>query len=147
MQKGETSNIENTGTVYHSEQQMRQLGVLPTLVNTYDPPVKISQNPVTTTPTRIQQLTEQGTQAKRELEILVATGKSKDLAGKTLTFNDLDKMLEQELLKFYKIYQSSVAARENDALSKIAIKTYARLSSWILPIKDEEKFFSDLRND
>jgi hypothetical protein len=69
------------------------------------------------------------------------------LAGKTLTFNDLDKMLEQELLKFYKIYQSSVAARANDVLSKIAIKTYARLSSWVLPIKDEEKLFSDLRND
>jgi hypothetical protein len=56
-------------------------------------------------------------------------------------------MLEQELLKFYKIYQTSVAARANDALSKIAIKTYARLSSWVLPIKDEEKLFSDLRND
>jgi hypothetical protein len=56
-------------------------------------------------------------------------------------------MLEQELLKFYKIYQTSVAARANDTLSKIAIKTYARLSSWVLPIKDEEKLFSDLKND
>jgi hypothetical protein len=64
--------------------------VLPTLANTYGNPVEISQNAVKTgstrnalKPTPIQQLTEQGQQARRELEILVATGKSKDLTGKT----------------------------------------------------------------
>jgi hypothetical protein len=55
-------------------------------------------------------LSEQGQQAKRELDILAATGKQKDLAGKQITFNDLDYMSEKDLLKFYRIYQNNVAA-------------------------------------
>jgi hypothetical protein len=39
-------------------------------------------------------------------------------------------MLEQDILKLY----------------RIAIQTFTKLSSRLLPIKDEEKRYSDLRN-
>jgi hypothetical protein len=50
-------------------------------------------------------LSEQGQQAKRELEILAAwpTGKTKDLAGKQITFNDLDYIIC--LKKTYRIFR------------------------------------------
>ena len=94
-----------------------------------------------------QQLSEQGKQAKSDLEILVATGKTKDLIGKTLTFNDLDYMSEKDLLKYHRTYQSAIAVRVNDSFSKIAIKSYTKLTKWFLPINDEDKLYEDLRND
>jgi hypothetical protein len=132
------------------EQQMLQLGVLQNPVNpntnlifpnsnSADRLATSSVNPVNRnhqqplnknqpTLNKNQQLSEQGQQAKRELEILVSAGKTKDLTGKILTFQDLDYMLEQDLLKFYKIYQTNVAVRATDAFSKIAIHSYTKLA-------------------
>ena len=92
-------------------------------------------------------LTEQGQQAKGDLEILVATGKSKEFTGKQLTFQDLDYMSEKDLLKYYRIYQSTLSVRVNDTFSKIAVKTYCTLANWVLPIENKDKLYEDLRND
>ena len=92
-------------------------------------------------------LTEQGQQAKGDLEILVATGKSKEFTGKQLTFQDLDYMSEKDLLKYYKIYQSTLSVRVNDTFSKYAVKTYCTLANWVLPIENKDKLYEDLRND
>ena len=94
-----------------------------------------------------QILSEQAKQAKVDLEILVATGKTKDFLGKQLTFQDLDNMSEKDLLKYHRIYQSTLAVRFNDTFSKIAIKTYSKIASWFLPINDEDKLYNDLRSD
>jgi hypothetical protein len=77
----------------------------------YQPPLNKNQPPLI----KNQQLSEQGQQAKCELEILAATGKSKYLTGKILTFQDLDYMSEQDILKFYRMYQTNVAVRATDA--------------------------------
>ncbi|MCG8431050.1 MAG: hypothetical protein MJA29_07745, partial [Candidatus Omnitrophica bacterium] len=92
-------------------------------------------------------LTEQGQQAKGDLEILVATGKSKEFTGKQLTFQDLDYMSEKDLLKYYRIYQSTLAVRVNDTFSKYAVKTYCTLANWLLPIENKDRLYEDLRND
>jgi hypothetical protein len=113
------------------EQQMRQLGVLQSPVYPSQNLVNPSYQSVQQVATKIQQLTKQGLQAKRELDILVATGKSKDLTGKILTFQDVDNMLEQDILKFYRIYQNNIAVRVNEAFSKIAIQSFTKLSSWL----------------
>ena len=94
-----------------------------------------------------QILSEQAKQAKVDLEVLVATGKTKDFLGKQLTFQDLDNMSEKDLLKYHRIYQSTLAVRFNDTFSKIAIKTYSKIASWFLPINDEDKLYNDLRSD
>jgi hypothetical protein len=64
-----------------------------------------------------------------------------------LTLQDLDYMLEQDLLKFYRIYQTNVAVRATDTFSKIAIHSYTKLACWLLTIKSEEQLYDDLRND
>ena len=92
-------------------------------------------------------LSELGKQAKQDLEILVATGKTKDFLGKIITYNDLEVMSEKEILKFFRIYQSALAVRVNDTFGKIALKSYAKLASWVLPIDDVEDLYIDLRND
>jgi len=92
-------------------------------------------------------LFEQALQAKGDLEVLVATGKSKDFLGKQLTFNDVDYMSEKDILKYHRIYQSALAVRVNDTFSKVAVKTYCTLTKWVLPIQDEGKLYHDLRND
>ena len=98
-------------------------------------------------PEAVKPLSEQALQAKRELEILVATGKTKDLIGKQLTFQDLDNLDEKSLLKYYSIYQQNMAARCNDTFSKLLIGGYSKLCKCFLPIEDEDKLYTDLRND
>ena len=95
----------------------------------------------------VQPLSEKVVTAKQELEILVATGKTKDLIGKQLTFQELDYMSEKELMKFYAIYQQNMAARVNDAVSKLFISGYSKLVSYFLPIENKDKLYDDLRND
>ena len=92
-------------------------------------------------------LSEQASQAKQDLEVLVATGKTQDFLKKQLTFNDLDNMSERELLKYHGIYQTNLALKVNDTFNKIAVKGYTKLVSYFLPIKDTDKLYSDLRND
>ena len=92
-------------------------------------------------------LSDLGKQAKGDLEVLVATGKTKEFLGRLFTFNDIDNMPEKDLLKYHRIYQSALAVRVNDTFSKTALKTYSTLVSWLLPIGDKDKLYNDLRSD
>ncbi|WP_375676059.1 hypothetical protein, partial [Bartonella sp. CL42QHWL] len=92
-------------------------------------------------------LTDSGLKAKQDLEILVATGKSKDFLNKQITFNDLDNMTEKEILKHHRMYETKMAARLNDSLGKTVLKAYTKLSRWLVPIDDEDDLYHDLRND
>lgn len=92
-------------------------------------------------------LSELGQQAKGELEILVATGKTKDLLGKQITQLELDNMSEKEILKYYRVYQSALSVRINDTFGKMAVRSYVKVASWLLPIDSEDDLYHDLRND
>ena len=92
-------------------------------------------------------LSELGQQAKGELEVLVATGKTKDLLGKQLTQLELDALSEKEILKKYRIYESAMASRINDSFGKMALKSYCKLANYVLPIDSEDDLYNDLRND
>ena len=136
--------MQQIGLVDSSQNRVNALQDLvePVATKNQQGPTKNQQGP-----TNSQFLSELGQQAKAELEILVATGKSKDLTGKILTYNDLDCMSEKELLRYYRIYQSTIASRVNDSFSKIAVKSYCTLANWLLPIDDQSKLYDDLRND
>jgi len=94
-----------------------------------------------------QQLSESGVKAKQDLEVLVATGKTEDFLNKKITFNDLDNMNENQIMKQYRIYQTRLAARLNDSLGKVVLKSYVKLAKWLLPVDNEEKLYEDLRGD
>lgn len=141
-----SSNLVNTTTSsYNKNLTKNQQPQLP--VNSSQNLVNSSQYSSQNLDASSQVTSEQAKQAKADLEVLVATGKTKDFLGRHFTFQDLDYMSEKDLLKYHRIYQSTLAVRVNDTFSKIAVKSYAKLVSLMLPIKDENKLYDDLRND
>ena len=86
-------------------------------------------------------------ECKRQLEILVASGRSKEFINKNFTLNDIDAMSNKDLLKYYQIYMSALSARMNDTISSNFVYLYSKLCEFVLPIGDAEKLESDLRND
>ena len=117
------------------------------LVNPSSSSRLVSQNLVNPSSSASQTLSEQARQAKGDLEILAATGRTKDFLGKQFTLNDLEYLSEKEILKYHRIYQSALAVRVNDTFGKMAIKSYATLADWLLPIDNRETLYDDLRND
>ncbi len=84
---------------------------------------------------------------KHQLEILIATGKCKEFTGKTLTFQELDNMKPDQIIKNFKIYEAARTARINDAISETVVKGYSKLCNYIIPIENENKLYNDLTND
>ena len=149
LQQKNLDNADKKQLRENIEQRMLQLGVLTQQQQNQQNQIK-NQQAVTanqTSPFLVTPLSEKAVTAKRELEILVATGKTKDLIGKQLTFQELDCMSEKDLMKYYSVYQQNIAARVNDAVSKLLISGYSKFVSCILPIEDKNKLYDDLRND
>ena len=84
---------------------------------------------------------------KEQLVILIASGKCKEFIGKSFTYQDIDNMTHSEIIKYYKIYETARSARINDALSETIIKGYSKMCSYVIPIKDENKLYNDLKSD
>ena len=129
------------------ETALEEIGLIPPVPTTSQSSVKLKPTKNQLNSNNTNYLTEQGQQAKGDLEILVSTGKSKEFTGKQLTFQDLDYMSEKDLLKYHRIYQSTLAVRVNDTFSKYAVKTYCTLANWLLPIENKDQLYEDLRND
>ena len=143
--KSSSSLVNTVPTSYNKNLTKNKQPQLP--VTSSQMSVTSSQFPVASSDQLLVTLGEQAKQAKGDLEVLVATGKTKDFLGKQLTFQDLDYMSEKDLLKYHRIYQSNLALKVNDTFSKIALKSYAKLAKTVLPIEDENKLYDDLRND
>jgi hypothetical protein len=80
-------------------------------------------------------LSEQGKQAKGDLEVLIATGKSKKQDFiKKLSFNDLDNLPEKDIIKYHRIYQSNMAIKMNDSFGKVAVRSYCHLAGLSCPL-------------
>ncbi len=84
---------------------------------------------------------------KHQLEILIASGKCKDFLNKNITFQDLDTMKPEQIIKSFKIYEAARTARINDAISETVVKGYSKLCNHLIPIEDEDKLYNDLKGD
>jgi len=84
---------------------------------------------------------------KHQLEILIASGKCKEFIGKNLTYNEIDIMKPEDIIKNHKIYEAARCARINDALSETIVKGYSKLCNYVIPIEDEDKLYNELKND
>jgi len=81
------------------------------------------------------------------LYIVISTGQSKELLGKTITLDGLNKMSDEEIEAYYKIYEVSYAQRINDNLIDAVYRMYAFVLNRYLSIDDTEKLVEDLRNN
>jgi len=84
---------------------------------------------------------------KHQLEILIASGKCKDFIGKNITYQELDIMKPEQIIKSFKIYEAARSARINDSISDTFVKCYSKLCNNIIPIQDENKLYNELKND
>jgi len=81
------------------------------------------------------------------LYIVISTGQSKELLGKTITLDGLNKMSDEEIEAYYKIYEVSYAQRINDNLIDAVYRMYAFVLNRYLSIDDTEKLVEDLQNN
>lgn len=80
------------------------------------------------------------------LNIIVSTGRSKELLGKVLTTKDLEEMNWDEVEVYYKIYELNYSEKVSSSLSNGLIKLYSCLVNRILPIDDVDQLREDLNN-
>ena len=84
---------------------------------------------------------------KEQLNILVSSGKCKEMIGKDLTHEQVGKLSEEETKKFHKRYEAALASKTTDAVADSAIKLATKLLGLALPIDDVEQLQKDIRED
>ena len=84
---------------------------------------------------------------KEQLNILVSSGKCKEMIGKDLTHEQVNKLSEEETKKFHKRYEVALASKTTDAVADSAIKLATKLLGLALPIDDVEQLQKDIRED
>lgn len=84
---------------------------------------------------------------REQLAILVASGKPKEFVGVNLTHDDVKKLPEKDVEKYYKRYVAARNSRMNDAIIDSFLKLTSKAVGWALPIDDIEKLHHDLKTD
>ena len=75
------------------------------------------------------------------------SGQIKDLYGKIITENELNKLTEQECENIYKICELKTAKKISDSVIDGIVTVVGNLCSKTLPIDDKDKYITDLKND
>ncbi|XP_031574215.1 uncharacterized protein LOC116308006 [Actinia tenebrosa] len=84
---------------------------------------------------------------KEQLNNLVSSGKCKEMIGKELTHEQVNKLSEEEVKKFHKRYEAALASKTTDAVADSAIKLATKLLGLALPIDDVEQLRKDISED
>jgi len=82
-----------------------------------------------------------------QLSIVVSSGRSKELLGKTISIKEIESMSNEELEKLYKIYESNLAGRVSTTLTDSVIMIACKLINKTLPIDNVNELENDLKND
>jgi hypothetical protein len=79
------------------------------------------------------------------LNIVVSTGRSKELLGRNITVKDLDEMPSEELEAYYKIYELNYSEKVSSSLNNAILDLYSYAVNKIVAIDDVEKLREDLQ--
>ena len=82
----------------------------------------------------------------RTLNIVVSTGRSKELLGRNFTVKDLEELSWEEVQTYYKIYELNYSEKVSSSLNSALICLYSYAVNRILPIDDMEQLREDLSN-
>jgi hypothetical protein len=80
------------------------------------------------------------------LNIVVSTGRSKELLGRVVTVKELDEMSSEELDAYFKIYELNYADKVSNSLNNAILDLYTFAVNKVVPIDDVEKLRHDLYN-
>lgn len=81
------------------------------------------------------------------LNVIVSSGRSKQLLGREINIKDLDTMDQYTIEAYYKIYELNYADKVNENIIQSIIGAYAKVVNRVLPIDDVKKLEQDLNND
>lgn len=84
---------------------------------------------------------------KEQLNVLVSSGKCKEMIGKELTHEQVKNLSEEDVKKFHKRYEAALASKTTDAVADSAIKLATKLLGLALPIDDVRQLQKDLSED
>jgi hypothetical protein len=82
-----------------------------------------------------------------QLSIVISSGRSKELLGKTISIKEIESMSSEELEKLYKIYESNLAGRISNTITDSVIMIACKLLNRLLPIDNTNQLENDLKND
>ena len=80
------------------------------------------------------------------LNIVVSTGRSKELLGRAITVNELDDMSSEQLDAYFKIYELNYADKVSNSLNNAILDLYTFAVNKVVSIDDVEKLRLDLQN-
>ena len=84
---------------------------------------------------------------REQLAILVATGKCKEAIGVNLTHEQVRRLDEKEVMKYYKRYETYVGAKTIETLIKSFLAFSTKALGRVVPINDANALQNELKND
>ena len=84
---------------------------------------------------------------REQLAILVSTGKCKEAIGVNLTQEQVRRLDDKDVMKYYKRYESYVGARTTETLIESILAFSTKALSLVVRLKDAEALHNELQND
>ena len=84
---------------------------------------------------------------REQLNVLVSSGRTREMVGKDLTHEEVKKITEAEVKKYYKRYEAALANKTTDAVAQSAMGLASKLLGFALPIDDISALQRDLQED
>ena len=84
---------------------------------------------------------------REQLAILVATGKCKEAIGVNLTHEQVRRLDEKEVMKYYKRYETYVGAKTTETLIENFLAFSTKALGRVVPINDANALQNELKND
>ena len=80
------------------------------------------------------------------LNVVISTGRSKELLGRLITVKDLEDMSVDEIEAYYKIYELNYTEKVSTSLNHALVSLYSYIINKVVPIDDVDKLIDDLNN-
>ena len=82
-----------------------------------------------------------------QLAVLVSTGKAKEAIGVQLTYEQVKRLSDKDVEKYYKRYEAFVGAKTTDSLIESFIFLACKVVGMAVDIKDVDAYQKELKND
>ena len=86
------------------------------------------------------------TDHREQLAVLVASGKAKEMTGVDLTQDQVKRLGEKDVEKYFKRYETSLSSKTCDAMVDTFLQLSCRLISHFLPV-DQSRLLKDLNEN
>ena len=100
------------------------------------------------TPSEVPLVSSNDTPSQREkLAVLVATGKSKEAIGLQLTHDQVKRLSEKDVEKYYKRYEAYAGNKTTESLIDNFLMFVSKAVGMVVSIDDVKELQNDLKND